>query len=358
MKTSVQTVKAGVDELLTFLSSTEHETALTGLLLQRRGILNAHENTLLSQISEARTDRKRYIYTVSIISLYGLLERFVDNLIEAFIACIANSVSSFAEMPANIQENHIPMSIALVKAIGEDRHRTAITQKEAIDNLHSCLSGDKNFRVNGAAFVLHRGNITLAKITEFLTSIGIDAHLRRITLAPEFISFFQEKERDIHKVADSDLHALLQPINDLVDRRNQVSHGVIDDIESVDLLKERCHFITAYSAALYNVMTQEVLKYRIKHPDVQFLGKPIVVHNNSIVCFESNNCHIATGNIMVASTSDTMEPFRYGQIHSLQIEDQPLEEITISQPTKFGAKVSFSAKDHYEYYILPIDAYY
>ena len=285
MKASVQTFKAGVEELLTFLTSSEHETELTGILIQRQDSLDNAEKQLLSKIAASRTDRKRYVYAVTIVSLYGLLERFVDTLIEAFIARIAGAVSSYDKMPTKIQDNHIPMSLALVKAIGEERHRTGMTQKEVIANLHSCLTGDENFRVNGSAFVLHRGNISLTRITEFLSSVGIDTHFRRVTLTPDLLNLFREREeRDISKVGDPELKALLQPIDDLVERRNQVSHGVIniDDIESIDLLKERCRFVAAYGGAVYTVLVQEALKYQIDRANVQRLGKPIKVFNNSI----------------------------------------------------------------------------
>ena len=356
MKASVQTFKAGVEELLTFLTSSEHETELTGILIQRQDSLDDAEKQLLSKIAAARTDRKRYVYAVTIVSLYGLLERFVDTLIEAFIASIAGAVSSYDKMPTKIQDNHIPMSLALVKAIGEERHRTGMTQEEVIANLHSCLTGDENFRVNGSAFVLHRGNISLTRITEFLSSVGIDTHFRRVTLTPDLLNFFRarEPERDIRNVADQELQTLLQPINDLVERRNQVSHGVIniDDIESIDLLKERCRFVAAYGGAVYTVIVQEALKYQIDRANVLRLGKPIEVFNNSIVCFETNNAHIAVGNTIAAATDNPLEPFRYSEILSLQIDGKSISEIVASQPTKFGAKVSFRASENYDYYVL------
>jgi hypothetical protein len=356
MRTSVQTFRAGVEELLIFLSSMANETELIGLLLQRQSILNSHESQVLTQIAAARTDRKRYTYIVSIVSLYGLLERFIETLIEAFIENIASAVNSYNRMPAKIRDNHIPNSIALLKAIGEERHRTRTTQEEVIANLYSCLSGDTNFRMNGAAFVLHRGNINLARITEHLSSVGINTHFRRVILAPDLISFFRERdpERDIRNVADQDLYALLQPIDDLVERRNQVSHGVIDidDIESIDLLKERCHFVAAYGNAVYNVVAQEVLKYQIDRANVQRLGKPIKVYNNSIVCFEANNTRIAVGNTIAAATSNTLEPFFYSEIVNLQINGKNISEIVSSESATFGAEVSFKASEKYDYFVL------
>jgi RiboL-PSP-HEPN len=157
MPASLQTFRAGVDELLVFLANTEREAQLIGLLLDeaRQALLVEGEKLLLSQIAEARTDRKRYIYCVAIVALYGLLERFVDSLVAAFVERIAGLVDSYQAMPDAIRKNHVPLSLDLVRAIMEDRYQP---QDEVIANLHSCLSGAPSFRVNGPAFVL-RGNL-------------------------------------------------------------------------------------------------------------------------------------------------------------------------------------------------------
>ena len=359
MKTCIQTFEAGVKTLLEFLNTIEQESKLTSLLLQRQNVLENQEKQLLSKISEVGTNKKQYIYSVTIVSLYGLLERFIDTLIEEFVDRIATLVNSYGEMPEAIQKKHIPMSLELVKVVKEDRYGS-LTQETVIANLHSCLSGEKNFRVNGAAFVLHRGNITLDKITEYLTNVGIHPHLRRVTSADEFLKYFQKKEpeRNIAKMSDQDWIALLEPINDLVERRNQVSHGVIniDDLESIELLKDRCRFVEVYGGALYNVILQEVLKAQIANgTSVKKLDKPINIYNNSIICFETIvNKPISINDILVAETSNNLCPIFYSPIESLQINNEPLETIPVNNKntTQFAAKVSFKGTDNYNYYLL------
>lgn len=359
MRTGLHIFRTGVKELQAFLATTEHESELTGLLLQRQDVLNDRERQLLSQISQAKTDQKRYIYTVVIVSLYGLLERYIDTLIEAFVLRVAGSVESYLMMPEAIQKNHVLLSVNLIKAIVEDQYRKSTTQEEVVANLHSCLSDVAGFRVNGSAFVLHRGNISLKKIKDFIASVGINAELRRVTSAPDLLEFFdlREPERDVSNLPDQELEPLLMPIDDLVERRNQVSHGVInlDDIESTDLLKERCAFVGAFGGALYELMLQEALKYTIRLSSIQKLGKPLVVYNDSIICFEVDRCQIALGDIVVAATGNMQQPFRYSNISSLEIDKKSHTKIVITKLTKFGVKVSFKANDQYDYYVLPAE---
>lgn len=143
-----------------------------------------------------------------------------------------------------------------LKALSEDRYRGHITISDVVANLHSCIARSGTFRINGAAFVLHRGNIKLDKIMQFLASVGVDGRLRKIVVMPTLEDFFANSDppRNVRNIQDQDLRLLLSPIDDLVDRRNAVSHGVIDEIETIDLLLARCNFVNAFVHALYELL--------------------------------------------------------------------------------------------------------
>ena len=356
MRSHLQSFRSGSEDLLAFLTNTEQEAELIQHLRRptRLAELQTEEQQLVAKITAARTDRKRYVYAVAIISLYGLLERFVEALIQAFVEQIAQLVDAYDKLPEEIRKGHLQLSLDLTKALIEERHRRATTPEEVIRNLHSCFSGASAFRLNGAAFVLHRGNISLKRITGFLSALGIEGHLRRVTLTPDFLSFYaaREPERDVRGVADHDLAVLLEPIDGLLQRRNQVAHGVIDDIESVDLLRDRCRFVEAYGVALYDVLAQEVLRYEITRPGALPLGKALAVYDRKIVCFEAKNCKIAVGQVLVAATGNAMEPFRHGPISSLQIDNVSHQQAAIRAPTKFGVAVPYRASKDYDYYLL------
>jgi hypothetical protein len=358
MKTCIQDFRTGVGELLAFLIAVEHEVELTGLLLseQRHATLEERERMALLAIAAARTDKKRYVYAVGIVSLYGLLERLVDRLIEAYVVRVAALVNSYDELPNAIKKTHTEQSIDLIKQVGEDWYRGQLTQEQIVANLHSCLSKNSSFNITKEAFTARHRNTRLEQIAKMLNSIGVNPHLRKFVSAKYLQELLSkvDPERDMQKISDADLPALLQPIDDLVERRNQVAHGVTpDEIESIDLLKERCSFILAYGEALYEVLVQDILPYEIKHPSVIKLGAPIKVYNNRIVCFESEQGKVSLGDSLIAETKNGMIPFRYGDILNLQIDKENHNSIEIKAPTKFGAEVSFHASDKHTYYLLP-----
>ena len=159
----------------------------------------------------------------------------------------------------------------------------------------------------------------------------------------------------MQNISDQELTKLLDPIDDLVERRNEVSHGVInvDAIESIDLLRERCCFIRAYGQSLHELLTIELIRFEINGPSAQLLGKPLIVYGNSIVCFEHTACKISEGDILVATTPTGILPYRLSPILSIEIDKMRHQSIDITSATRFGMAVSFVAHGTYEYTVLP-----
>lgn len=358
MKPALAVFHAGIDQLIVFLERTEHEQELIALLNERQGKLPVREAELLNRLIAASTSTKQYIYAVAIVSLYGLLERLVDSLISSFVMHLGDFGGSFQQLPEAIKKNHLPRSLALAEALLKDRFRTETTHAQVIANLHSCLSSGQNYKLNGLAFALHRGNLNLGRIAEMLNDVGAQHHLRRVVRTPTFLRYFQnlEPERDVQRLADDDLTTLFEPIDDLVERRNDVSHGVVqvDEIQSVGLLKDRCAFVRAYGVGLYEMLLQDALKYTAEIGVAQALGRPIKIYNNRIVCFEAS-CRVAVGDQIFALTADVREPVRCGTIASIEIDRVERTEIMTDAPIKFGVQVGFHANGGYDYFSLPGD---
>lgn len=356
MKSCLATFTAGLADLVVFLENSDRETELVKHLLgdERIKSISTAEMALLDEINRAATDKRRYVYATAIVGLYGLLERFIDSILEKYVTVVSCIVDSYEELPEQIKNNHVALSVELLKAVNEDRHKGDLTEIEIIRNLHSCLSGSKPYCLNKEAFVLHRGNLNIKKIKTFFNKLGIDAPLRRILLLPaiEVIFLREDPPRIVRELPDTDLEFLISPIDDLVERRNLVSHGVIDEIENVGLLKERCRFVEAFALSVFELLEQEVVRIEIENGHVQALGKPIEVFNKRIVCFESESCKISVGDRLVVTTGDALAPFRYGPVINIEVDRVPHHRLEITNRTRFGAEVKFSAVKNCDYFLL------
>lgn len=192
MRECVEAFQAELSDLVAFLRNAESETALTALLLhpERLAALTPEERMLVTTLSEAGTRKRRYLYVVAIVGLYGLVERYVDEILEAYVGALSSSVSHFDKLPDAIRKNHLPVSLELLKAIGDKTYHGDTTDAVVVKNLHLCLTDPSNFQLNGAAFVIHRGNINLDKFRGYLGTVGIESPLKRLSLMQSLEGFF------------------------------------------------------------------------------------------------------------------------------------------------------------------------
>lgn len=359
MRAELADFNAGLDQLVSFLERSEREHELVGLLNVRRQELLPQEAALLQQLVERATHTKQYIYAVGIVSLYGLLERLVDGLVVSFVIHLGSFAKRYEMLPSVIRKAHLEHSLALAAALLKDRFRTETTHERLVANLHSCLSaGDDGFALNGHAFAFHRGNHNLRRISNMLNGIGVQNYLRRVALAPVFEAHLEARaqERDWAALSDGDLALAFEVIDDLVQRRNDVSHGVMkaDQLESVALLMERCEFVRAYGMGLYEVMLQDAMKHAADLGSARALGSPLMVIDNRIVCFEAAG-PLAVGDRLFAVTADALRPVRHSQVCRLEIDRKAVPSIDSSVPVCFGAEVAFHASERYRYFMLAAD---
>jgi hypothetical protein len=359
MRAELADFTAGLDQLFSFLERTEREHELVGLLNARRQELLAQEAALLQQLVEHATHTKQYVYAVGIVSLYGLLERLVDGLVVSFVNHLGGFAERYEALPAAIRKAHLEQSLALAGALLKDRFRTETTHERVVANLHSCLSaGEGGFRLNGHAFALHRGNHNLGRITAMLNGIGVQHHVRRVALAPALKAHLSARapERDWTALSDPGAALLLEPIDDLVQRRNDVSHGAMkaDQLESVALLMERCEFVRAYGVSLYEVMLQDAMKHAAELGAARALGEPLAVYDNRIVCFEAVG-PIAVGDRLFSVTAEALQPVRHSQVRRLEVDRVAVPSIDSASPVRFGVEVGFHADQRHRYFMLAAD---
>jgi hypothetical protein len=346
----------GVKQLIVFLQRNLAEQDLMARLNEssRRELLADDEIRLLDGLLQAATNTKQYIYIVAIVSAYGLLERLVEGLIERYVLGLGGISGSFADLPEVVKKNHLQLSLALVDAVLKERFRKESSPESIVANLHSCLSAEDSYRLNGAAFSLHRGNVNIDKINEMLTNVGVGQHLQRILKIDSFVEFLvSDGLVTVESSEDQDVRKVFASIDELIEKRNEVSHGVVqvDDLESIDLLTRRCSFVLEYGKALNEVLEHETLKHAATSGAARRIGKPIAVYDNAIVCFNAE-FEMGVGDMVFMLTNENLAPVRSSIVTSLQVDRRDVTSIEINPDKKFAAKVLFHAKDNADYFLL------
>ena len=130
--------------------------------------------------------------------------------------------------------------------------------------------------------------MNLPRIREIMKNIDIDLPSSRVVSMPHYASFLSNSYGlSVMDMEQSETDSALKHIDDLVNLRNDISHGVgnLESIEKNEIVRERAAKLGAFANALNEILICEVFSCRIS------LGQLIPVHGNvqvfddHIACF-------------------------------------------------------------------------
>jgi hypothetical protein len=143
-------------------------------------------------------------------------------------------------------------------------------------------------------------------------------------------------------------------LNDLVESRNVVAHGShVDKLLSFELLNSYAEYILRLIGSIHPCLMDVFFTIMVRKGIAIEIGNPIKVYNKRIVCFNSENKHIRRGYILIGKNSENV--CCWGNIESMQLCGQDIDEISEEISEDIGVKVSFTAKDNYTYFLYPFD---
>ncbi|MBD2568548.1 MAE_28990/MAE_18760 family HEPN-like nuclease [Anabaena lutea] len=306
-------------------------------------------NTLKEHDRSFRTDKRIFEYKASIISLYGLLEKYVEIWIKEYLDSLSNVVPEYNQIDEKIRDNHFELSLKLINTITsrESSKYQHLTKEEVLKKLNECIFNPTQYKINTDAFVLLSGNLKHNKIVELFNKLNLDLNNEllkneelnnEIGLNPNTISRI---EKDI----------LYNKINELVERRNQIAHGSeeVDDILSISELDPYIQFLEKYCQAIFQTLFEQVIKNESIHT-FQKIENVIKVHYSKILAFELESYTIKVGDMLIIQTKDGR--FYKKPILTIELNNERYPELTITEKTKIAVSVEPKIKDNQIFYII------
>ncbi len=297
-------------------------------------------------------DKRIYDYNLIVITLYGILESYIEQIVKSYLLTINAKIKDFKDLPKVIKDNHLVFSANLINYIFCLNKYGNISVNKVIQNLNSCISNNiTEYSLNVDAFTYHAANFRMDSIRDFFKNLGINNITRSIYQTDLVRDFFMQKEQcnleELGKRHEDYYYAILQ---DLVERRNLISHGVdSDELLSLDILKEYINYVKVLIRAIFEILDYNLNLLLFQKTDKVKLGTPIKIINNKIVCINNNNIEIKEGDNLYAMNH--AKEFRYGKIISIQINSVPVASTCSGENVPVGLCVDFYAKENYEYYI-------
>jgi hypothetical protein len=353
MKAELVTFLTGVTDLRNYIATLGFESQLYQIQLSADAELSPGERMLRKAQVIFQTNlvsKKQFDYNSVIVSLYGYLEQFVEALSRSFLLFLTKAIPIYSQLPTSILDRHLELTLDLLSRLKHPKYAGKISEQLLISNLHSCLSGSTKFALNIDAFTHHTSNFRTPVINEYFSSLGISNICMDIYKSKLYQDYLTSNGIPIK--GSPKPHEMFPVLDDLADRRNEVAHGSASNLLALTLLKDYLEFAGAFGNAFARVIHAKTLPYQ----SASFgyvLGTPLDVFNHNIVAFSVDNHVLSIGDLLIAETGDSEEPFRGGPIESLQVNNKAYRRTSKKHGLQVACRVKFYAKKNHRYFHVP-----
>lgn len=348
--TSLERFKAEVNQIREYLKHIQYVNDVVGyaVLEEDNQEIKALLNTLKEHDRSFRTDKRVFEYKAAIISLYGLLEQYVETWIKEYLDSLSSLVPEYNQIDEKIRNNHFELSLKLIDIIisREVAKYQHLTKEEVLRKLNNCMFTPINYQINTEAFVLSSGNLKHNKIVDLFKLLNVDLNSELIKSE----SLNKEIGLQSNQISNTEKYILYNKINDLVERRNQIAHGSeILDILGISGLEPYIQFLEVYCQTIFETLFEKFIKQESIH-SFQKIEKVLNIFRSQILAFEIDNYTIKVGDMLIVETSEGR--FYKKPILDIQLNNITHQKLTLSEKTNISVCVDHKIKETQTFYIV------
>jgi len=267
-----------------------------------------------------RKDKKLFEYKAVIISLYGLLEKYIEQWVEVYLTRLSNFVA-YDKLCENLKNRHFELSMKLISVVSEGRQAKYIHLKkeDILKKLNTCIENPKSYNFNAEAFTLQTGNLTQNRIEEVFKTINI-------VISKELVKNLELTNLigiSSAQIPNTESNVLFSKINELVERRNSIAHGAkIDDLLELSALAPYIEFLEKYCIAIFMVLKEKDIKNQTINKFQKVSCKRVFPQHSSIGLALENYTIKIGDSIIIKTAEQGNEHFYKKEIISIGIEGQ------------------------------------
>lgn len=349
MRSAFVSFQKEVESLASFLEAAENDSEF--LPAMRAKALTTKEQKQLDAILDASTVRRRFTYAITVVTLYGALERFVEQALHSYLAFLKHICKNYEDLPQEVLKTHLQLSIDYLALVRDGKVRTDDSAAVVVERLNGCLTGAVDYTFNSHAFTVRSQNVNRESASRLFRNVGIDVSFARLVATKTANDFFAANEQQ----RDEQLRNPFSVVDTITVARNLVAHGVayIDQIDDVDVLKSYIQEVSAYVASVFEILQQEALLRILDYDLSEKLGTPIAVYDKRIVCLSLETGSISLGDMIAMHNDTPNDPMRFSKVLRLEVSKTPQATIVGGPGVQFGMEVSFRASDDREYHLIP-----
>jgi hypothetical protein len=336
-------VRSTLDELITELGELK---ALVSSIEPVNAALAGNKDSVVQRYVSIR---RRFDYAAFAVALYASFEKFVENLITAYVRLEARRVD-YANLPEKLTDKHLAGTAEMLwrRRLGEGRY-VGLSELGAVKNLFECLSGIKPYALNEAVVSAHDANLRAGEVDAVFGAAGIERVCDRACRADALVAWYCNAQRLDAPPQDGVKRTVLEErLKDIVERRNQVAHrgGNPDDLLGGEAMGEAVAFIESLATSIYGLVVGRYLETHhaaspsrielaLRDGDGPFKGRTVVVVDKP-----AQRLFVGQAVFVVVESAGA----RWGRIQSLRLDDADVQELAVNASAPNGVGVGLDFK--------------
>lgn len=296
-------------------------------------------------------------YNALIISLYGNIELFVDEIAEAYIDKVYRLVGKYPDLPKKMREKHEMTSGEFLFNPGRFNNFDT-TLEDVVSNLNDCLQGKENAKINMKMILKHGGNLRSEQTFKFFTELGVEniktRFLQSETTVKEYarqkgLSLEDARLRLSTQNQEESSINFFDELDNLVEQRNQVAHsGKVDEKKSLDYIKDNTvPFLLLFGKVISEILVSDIINILINRDMLVKFPEVKQVFNNKIIWFVMGDNSLAIGDMIIYSNGHDVG---WCRVISLRINDKNVLNVDSSVNQEATVGVNKRVKDNWIYY--------
>lgn len=335
-------MRSTLDELFAELTELK---ALVASIEPVNAALVGHKDTVVRQYVSIR---RRFDDAAFSVALYASFEKFVENLIAAYVRLEARRVD-YAALPKKLTDKHLAGTAELLWRGGRGDSRYAgLSELGVVKNLFGCLSGATPYVLNEAVVIAHDANLRAGEIDALFGAVGIEKVCDRACRADAIVAWYcaaQGLETPSNGVQRT---VLEERLKDIVERRNQVAHRGANPIDLLGsaAMSEAVAFIESLAKSIFGLVVGRYLETHhaastgrielaLRDGDGPFKGRTVVVVDKP-----ARQLFVGQPVFVVVESTGA----RWGRIQSLRVDDADVQELSASANALNGVGVGLEFK--------------
>ncbi len=336
-------MRSTLDELITELAELK---ALVASIDPVNAALVGHKDTLVQQYVAIR---RRFDYAAFVVALYASFEKFVENLVTAYVRLEACRVD-YAKLSDRLKEKHLAGTAELLwrRRLGEGRY-VGMSELGVVKNLFECLSGTRPYALNEAVVSAHDANLRAGEVDAVFAAVGIEKICDRACRADAIKSWYRTAQGlDTLPQNGVKRTVIEERLKDIVERRNQVAHrggNPMNLLGGADM-SDAVAFIESLATSIFGLVVGRYLEAHhaaspgrlqlaLRDGDGLFQGRTVVVVDKPV-----QRLFVGQPVFVVVESTGA----RWGRIQSLRVDDADVQELAsnANAPKGVGVGLDFS----------------